>query len=412
MLVGYAGYYLCRSDLSVATPLLLQAYHSRGLDKEGIGFIATIGTLGYACGKFINGSIADYVGGRRMFLTGMIGAVIATVVFALGGLPIFSIAWFANRLIQSTGWVGMVKLTGRWYSYSRYGAVMGIISLSFLFGDFLSRVFLGQLVTVGVGWRGLFEISALVLGVILLANVFLLKESPKSIGEPEPEANPDNLFGADGHRDSPGRLKDLLGPLLKSPVFWVVCALSFGFTLVRETFNTWTPEYLHEVARMSDGAAGTASSLFPLLGGVSVIVCGYLSDRLGRTGRAAIIMLGLILSVPALLAMGYLPLGHSPLAAEIMLCAIAFVMLGPYSFLAGAVSLDFGGKKGSATAAGWIDGVGYIGGMLAGQGVGDIAERAGWGPAFLALTAVTVLSCVAAAVYWRQQAAAAAHKPA
>jgi len=403
MLIGYAGYYLCRSDLSVATPLLIAQYGWQGLNKEAIGAFVSLGTLAYAIGKFVNGTIADYAGGRKMFLTGMAGAVAATIVFALGGLPFFTMAWVANRLIQSTGWVGMVKLTGRWFRFSQYGAVMGIISLSFLFGDFVSRVFLGHLITAGFEWKSLFLISATVLGVILLANFLLLRNSPKEIGEPQPDANPLNLYGSSGHDDSRSSVAQLLRPLLTSSTFWAVCALSFGFTLVRETFNNWTPEYLTEVAKMEAGAAGTASSLFPLFGGLSVLACGYLSDRLGRGGRAVIIFIGLLLSIPALLALGYLPVGHSPLAAEIMLGTIAFVMLGPYSFLAGAVSLDFGGKKGSATAAGWIDGIGYLGGMLAGSGIGAIATKLGWSSAFLALAVVTGISCIAAVIYWRQQ---------
>jgi sugar phosphate permease len=403
MLVGYAGYYLCRSDLSIATPVLIQLYSWEHVNKIFIGGIATAGTLAYAIGKFINGSIADYVGGKRMFLFGMGGAIVATLIFVTGGIPFFTIGWVANRFVQSTGWVGMVKLTGKWYSFSRYGAVMGIISLSFLFGDFLSRLFLGHLLNMGFDWRMLFYIPAFVLGVILVFNILFLKESPKDIGEKEPECNPGNLFGSKGYDDKQGSFKDLMIPLLRSPVFWSVCALSFGFTLLREAFNNWTPDYLTDVAKMSDGNAGMASSLFPLFGGFSVIACGFLSDRLGATGRAVIIIGGLILIIPALLALGFLPIGHSALMAEILLCTAGFVMLGPYSFLAGAVSLDFGGKKGSATAAGWIDGIGYFGGMLAGSGVGAIAEKLGWGPAFLALAVVALLSCIAAAAYWKQQ---------
>lgn len=52
-----------------------------------------------------------------------------------GGLPLFTLAWIGNRLVQSPGWAGMVKISSRWLPYSAYGTVMAIISLSFLFGD-------------------------------------------------------------------------------------------------------------------------------------------------------------------------------------------------------------------------------------------------------------------------------------
>lgn len=403
LLIGYAGYYMCRADFSVSTPLIIKEFKAQGMDKVAIGGIASWGTLAYCIGKFINGSIADYAGGKRMFLVGMGGAVLATLLFGAGGLPFFTLAWVLNRAIQSSGWVGMVKITSRWFSYSAYGAAMGLISLSYLFGEFFSKLFLGKLIEMGLGWRGVFFVSAAFLGIIFVATLFLLKESPRDVGLPEPDANPANLFGEAGNQEKPVGMRDLLLPLFSSPIFWVVCALSFGFTLMRETFGTWTPLYLTEVGKMTEGAAGEASSLFPLFGGISVLVVGFLSDRLGKGGRAALILIGLALSVPALLALGYVHFGNSPAFALIALGTIAFVLIGPYSLLAGAMALDFGGKKGSSTAAGWIDGIGYIGGILSGEGIGTIAQKAGWPAAFGTLAGVSALSCIAAVIYWRQQ---------
>jgi len=45
----------------------------------------------------------------------------------------------------------------------------------------------------------------------------------------------------------------------------------------------------------------------------------------------------------------------------VLVAAIGFLVIGPYSFFAGAMSLDFGGRQGSATASGLIDGIGYLG---------------------------------------------------
>ena len=152
MVVGYAGFYLCRSDLSVTMPLIIDDLARRGMDpsraKSWLGWVLTLGTIAYALGKFAAGSLTDLLGGRRNYLLGMAGAVICTIVLALGGpLPVFTVAWFGNRLIQSLGWPGMVKITSRWFSFSSYGRVMGIISLSFLFGDALARAFMGWLIT-------------------------------------------------------------------------------------------------------------------------------------------------------------------------------------------------------------------------------------------------------------------------
>ncbi len=192
----------------------------------------------------------------------------------------------------------------------------------------------------------------------------------------------------------------MLLPLFASPTFWIVCVLSFGFTFMRETFNDWTPTYLNEAGKLSKDSAGYASSLFPLFGGFSVIAMGYLSDRVSRPGRALLIAGGLFIGTLGLLVLGYGSLtGQTPLVVGIV-AAIAFVLIGPYSLLAGTLSMGFGGKQASATAAGWIDGVGYIGGILSGSLIGSIAEKQGWPPAFRCLALTAAISCLVALIYW------------
>src|SRR5215469_18367569 len=144
MLLGYSGYYLCRSNFSVALPLIADELVARGLSpaiaRIRLGTIASLGVAAYAIGKFPAGALSDYFGGRRNFLAGMLGSVFCTFFFTLGGgLPLFTLAWVGNRLVQSMGWVGMVNVSSRWFSYQAYGSVMAIISLSFLFGDAASR---------------------------------------------------------------------------------------------------------------------------------------------------------------------------------------------------------------------------------------------------------------------------------
>jgi OPA family glycerol-3-phosphate transporter-like MFS transporter len=78
-------------------------------------------------------------------------------------------------------------------------------------------------------------------------------------------------------------------------------------------------------------------------------------------------------------------------------------MLGPYSYLAGAISLDLGGKRGGATACGIIDGVGYLGASLAGIGVARLSVVFGWGGAFRALAGVALLTSACAAVFLHMQ---------
>ncbi len=408
MVVGYAGCYLCRSNFSIALPLVTQSLveqgYSPGDARERLGTIASLGVLAYALGKFVTGSVADRLGGRRNILLGMLGSVLFTLLFALGGsVPWFTLAWTGNRLLQSLCWTGMVKLTSKWFSFSAYGTAMGVISLSYLFGDAAARRFMGWLLEAGFDWREVFWTAGIGLFGFFLLNWFWLKESPLAIHEPEPPANPLNVFGVCGKEPKPARLGELLMPLVSSPEFIVVCLLSLGLTLMRETFNTWTPTYFREAVGLSNSEAANHSAWFPLLGGASVLLAGWLSDRLGQGGRAAVIFCGCLLTAAVLLTLGYGDFTSTPLAPVWLIGLVGFLMIGPYSYLAGAISLDLGGKQGSATACGIIDGVGYLGAILAGDSVARVSVVFGWPGAFKALAGVALLTTLGAAAFFRMQ---------
>jgi OPA family glycerol-3-phosphate transporter-like MFS transporter len=402
MVVGYSGYYVCRSTLSVNLPLIAAELTRAGLPADvarvRLGTVVSFGVLAYALGKFVSGGLTDLIGGRRSFLAGMAGSVSFSFLFAAGqGLPIFTLAWIGNRLVQSAGWVGMVKLTSRWFPFAAYGSVMGIVSLSYLFGDAAARGFMAWLLALGFGWRAVFCIAAATLAVIFLITLLILRESPHDVGLEEPDANPNNLFQQAA--DANDGVGSIVLPLLRSPAFWCVCLLSIGVTLVRETFNTWTPTYFTEALRFSQAEAASRSAWFPFFGGVSVLLAGYSSDRLGRRGRAWIMVSGLFLSTLMLWMLATFATGEVRGLAVGLVAAIGFVLLGPYSYLAGAISLDFGGKRGGATAAGIIDGVGYLGGVLAGDGVARATVVFGWSGAFFMLAAVAALSTVFALLF-------------
>jgi sugar phosphate permease len=93
-------------------------------------------------------------------------------------------------------------------------------------------------------------------------------------------------------------------------------------------------------------------------GGVSTLAAGFASDRVGQGNRIAAAAPCLLLCVASLLALA--STSRSLNGSMWAIIGVAFWLLGPYSLLAGAVALDFGGRRGSATAAGLIDTAGYL----------------------------------------------------
>jgi sugar phosphate permease len=139
------------------------------------------------------------------------------------------------------------------------------------------------------------------------------------------------------------------------------------------------------------------SAIFPGVGAISVLATGWLSDRLGANGRSILLFLGLVATAAALLAL--MSMRSSSSGAILPLVAIgtiAFCLLGPYSYLGGAFALDFGGKQAGAVSSGIIDGVGYLGGVLAGDTVARMSVAFGWQGVFVGLAAVSALAALGA----------------
>ncbi len=399
LFIGYSGYYVCRTNLSIATPLIIQEFGSQGINKEVMGQIASVGVIFYAVGKVLNGILGDFIGGKKIFIFGMVGSVLATIAFGLGaGLSVFFTAWAINRLIQSMGWGGLVKTTANWFSFRAYGRIMGLLSLSYLFGDIVAKLLLGRLLTLGVGWRGIFFVAAAILAIIAGIQLLMLKNEPESLGFEPPAANPDNLFtGSDTHPES---LRSLLLPYFKSYSFLLMLVMSFGLTAIREAFNFWLPTYLFEKAGLSEGVASQFSALYPLFGVVSILGAGYLSDMMkGRRGLIIVVACVLMTAVLFLMGAGF----SGNMWPLVFISLTGLLLLGPYSFLAGAMSMDAGGRKGAATAAGLVDAIGYLGGTLALSLTGSLAQRYDWDMAFKALALISVFTAGAALVFYFTQ---------
>lgn len=418
LFTGYMGYYVCRSNLSIATPLILAEYKDQGFDKECMGGIVSVGVLLYAVGKTLNGVLAEYLGGRGVFLLGMIASALCTVLFAftpdiapslapLAGwlglplavlLPMYAV-WSLNRFVQSMGWGGLVQIASRWFPPGRMATVMGVLCMSYLLGDAIARAYLSQALREfpQLGWRGLFSLSAATLFAISVLNLFLLKSRPSVLGLPEAPPPPGNVYGADtgDARMSPWAL---LKPLLTNFTFWLVCLMNMGLTLIRETFNFWTPTYLNEVVRIDVASSGMASLVFPLAGAAASLLCGWLVDQLG--GRFGLVVIAsLLLLVAALGVISVVPVEHNAPLAMTLIALVAFAVMGPYTFCSGVLAVKLGGQRAGATSAGIIDTLGYLGAVLAGSGVGRVAQSYGWSTAFLALAGIASLTLCVAAVY-------------
>ncbi|MEK6578978.1 MAG: MFS transporter [Bdellovibrionota bacterium] len=385
LLVGYIGYSLCRANLSAAFPLLSREFH---YTNSQLGLIAMYSELAYAAGKFINGPIGDKIGAKKIFLLGMLGAIVANLAFSQGSsLGYFIIVWCICRYFLSMGWGGVIKAAGAWYPPERNGTIMGIISINFQLGGAIAAIFSGYLVSRGATWDKLFIYPAIILSVIMVASSLLMKSSPADLKNTLNKKDRQKNSASSTIATEP--TLEVLTRLFSKAIFRHVLVFSFLTTFLRSMFLLWTAKFLVDLG-MKDSGAMIASSIFPLVGCVGTFLLGWYTDHYAPKGdRSRAIWSMLVLLAVCLFSIAFLV--HLQLAAFhpswiiILIGMSGFFLLGPYSMSAGCLTLDIAGAHSAATAAGLIDGVGYIGGSIAVWGAGVLADRLGWGEVFVAL---------------------------
>jgi sugar phosphate permease len=377
--VGYVGVYLCRKNLAVAMPLLRDAF---GASRAEVGMISTISTAAYALGKATLGPLVDRVGGRR----GFIAVLLAVAIFggagaAMPSLTLLTLTYSANRFAGAGGWGAMMKLVPTWFDSGR-GKVIAALSLSYVLGGGAATLLASRIVAHGGGWRAVMGAPSLVLLPIALVCALVVRPGPLT-----PQ-------GGAATAASRGTWKQLLA----RPQFLVVCALSFSLTLMRESFNTWSVDFLASVqpaGARSLSAAGLQSTAFDLAGGLSILIMGAAYDRTPQPLRRWLIA-GILALLAVLLAVAPAAAMRVPTSGAWLLAAVGLLVHGPYSLLAGVFALEYGGVAAAATAASIIDAVGYLASILAGAALGRLLDIGGYTLGFGCLAAITAASAVIA----------------
>lgn len=383
LVVGYIGIYLCRKNFSVANPLIRQAF---GLSKEQIGKVASYSTVAYMLGKFVFGPLIDRLGGRVAFLLALLAvAAFGAAGGLVGSLPMLTLVYSLNRLAGSAGWGGMVKQVPDWFPIRSLPLAMGVLSLGFVFGGVCATLLAGAIADwSGNDWRWVMGGPATVLAAILVLCWIVLPR-----GGTQPAGAPMDKTAPSGFQFR--RIADLL----TIRRFWIVCALSFTLTLLRETFNTWTVDFFQTTGgvEMSSRVAAFLATPFDALGAVGIVLLGWVFGRISKSARTWLvftILAGLAVLVLALPALG----ARNAWLGMAAVGGIGFLAYGPYSLLAGVLAVEIRGKEYVATVAGMVDGVGYFAAILAGQQFGRILDLGGYRLGFNCLAALAAASAI------------------
>jgi OPA family glycerol-3-phosphate transporter-like MFS transporter len=391
MYVGYMAFILSRTVLAVASPEMLKDTNL-GLDEASYGDIAAWGMAGMISGKLVTGLLADWLGGRRVFLLSLLIAAILVFVFAWGdSATIFAIVNFFILFAMAASWPAMAAIIRVWYPSTKYGRVWGALSTSSRLGASLSMIVLGTLLAV-LSWQDVFRVA----GIIILSTAalisFFLKSNPKDVGlagldEPVAAEESDGRDERDAAQKAPHFLDDknpaqALWAFAKSGRFWLI-NLSLMCTTILMDFLVFLPLYLTSFEGVSSAQAGAWASAFPIGCLLALVAAGFIYDAVSRKGRVGLLggMLGgTSLCLGALWCLKELPMVPASLAfplAIVILFFYGFTLAPPYYLPPSVFSNEFGGKH-CAFLVGLIDAFAFFASMLYLIAGGRMVKTWGW----------------------------------
>ena len=391
----YSAMYMGRYNLSFANKPLSEAF---GWDKTQLGAIITAGLSIYGFAAIFNGPIADKIGGRRAMLIGACGTILFNFLFGLGAylgflgtgsllLFYFASIWALNSYFQSFSALALIKVNASWFHIRERGVFSAIFGSMIQSGRALIFVIGGILVTL-LPWQWVFFVPAFVIALMALLTFKFVRNSPEDCQLPALDVQ-DASSGDHGTIT----VRYVLGKVFKNPVTLTIAFAEFCTGFVRHGFEQWFPRYMIEVQQLS-----LESSVFQK-GAFSVVVAGILgaffagtiSDWVFKGRRTPVAFIGYLIQVLCLAVIWKSPNMTSVLFAFI---CNSFAISVVHSMLSGTASMDFGGKKAAATAAGIFDGMQYLGGSVVGLGMGWLLEKLGWvvwGPSMIGFSMVGAL---------------------
>jgi OPA family glycerol-3-phosphate transporter-like MFS transporter len=377
----YAAMYMARYNFSFANKSLSDTY---GWSKAQIGGIISTATLVYGISAIFNGPLADRFGGRRAMLIGATGAFVFNLLFGLGAylgflgtgpllLGYFGTVWTLNMYFQSYSALSLIKVNAGWFHVSERGVFSAIFGSMIQSGRAAVFALLTASFVVALPWQWKFFLPAIVVGVMTLLTWRVVVDTPVDAGLAP--FDPQDATSGDTEKITLGYVARRV---FSNPIAITIAVAEFCTGLVRKGFEEWFPRYMQEAQHLAlDHPIFRSGALAIVIAGIAgAFAAGTLSDWVFQHRRPPVALIGYVLICGCLWT-----IWHNPSLPVIIgaFTVNSFAISMVHSMLSGTASMDFGGQRAAASAAGMFDGMQYVGGAFAGYGIGKLVDLYGWG---------------------------------
>jgi len=379
MWVTYASFYLCRANISIAMPKIMEEF---SLTKTDMGLVLSSLFLLYAIGQFINGQLGDKLNSKRIITLGLLSSAVMNIVFGFSGgiLGLMVVIWGLNGYFQAMGWGPTVKSMANWFPAEVRGKISGRLSTSYIIGGAISWLLAGTIIKY-FNWRFTFWFPAMFCLLMAIHWFIRARNAPEEVGLPDIEEQEKGIENRDVRKDTHIGFRNTLKITILNPYAWFAAFALFGLNIVRYGFMSWAPTFMFEEQGATISLAAYKAIAFPVAGGLGAIVAGWASDRIFKHRRAPVAFIMLFLLAIFCYFYKVVP-GNNWVVSLIILLFIGFFTFGPHSLIVTAIPADLGSRKAASSVTGFVDAMGYAGASLTGLGTGYLIENFGWNAAF------------------------------
>ncbi|MGC4046726.1 MAG: MFS transporter [Armatimonas sp.] len=400
--LAYAGFYLTRKSFSVVKSVLKEQL---GISKPQLAFIDTAYNIAYAFGMMGFGVLGDRLGTRRVILAGMFVSILAGLAMGFSHtVLIFGVLMTIQGLVQSTGWGPLARNLSQFFGTKERGLIMGLWCTNYSLGGVIATALAGK-AAEKFGWPAAFWVPALTLFGIWVLFIVLQRDRPEDVGLPPIDSvGEEGAAAVDTAKDAPPTPPEQsswadVQAVLKNPMVQLLSGVYFAVKPIRYLFLLWGPLYIHE--RLGTGVAESAllSTTFEVGGPIGALRRGWISDKFLGARRVPVCVVSL--AVVAICVGGFGSLPASKVTIGCVLAVLGAFLYAADSLVTGTAAVDFGTRKGAATAAGVINGFGSFGQILGGLLPGLVGDTpADWNPLFWALAIGVAIAALAMIPKW------------
>ena len=358
--IGYAGFYIVRKNFSMAIPELAQF----GFEKGELSIVLSMNAVAYALSKFLMGSVSDRSNARvflplGLFLTAVSMMFMVVPVVAFGpenkfwAIVLMTVLNFLVGWFNGMGWPPCGRVMTHWFSQNERGTMMSIWNCAHNVGGAL----VGPMAVYGAMWFGswfygadttryfligTYVFPAAVAMLVALIAFVLIRDTPQSCGLPSIEK-----YRNDYPKNYSAKSEEVLSTkeiffkyVFNNKMLWFIAIANAFVYMVRYGCLDWAPTFLKEAQGYDIKQAGWAYFAYEFAAIPGTLVCGWLSDKVFKGGRALTTII--FMAIVAVFILLYWQFSDNYMIVTLSLIAIGFFIYGDADWRTG---IGFGAEK-------------------------------------------------------------------